>query len=88
MYTLHSPLAVSVMRGVSLVSFIGPLVSARNSWLPPTPSSGRIATASTRMPMPPIHCRKQRQTFSDGGSASSPTITVPPVVVRPDTASK
>ena len=37
-YTPHSPLAVPVMRGVSLVSFSGPAASALNSWLPPTPS--------------------------------------------------
>jgi hypothetical protein len=29
MYVIHSALAVSVIRGVSLVSFIGPGVSAR-----------------------------------------------------------
>ena len=87
-YTPHRPLAVSVMRGVSLVSLIGPAASARNSWLPPTPSSGSTATARIRIPMPPSHCRKVRQTLIDCGRSSSPTSTVAPEVVRPETASK
>ena len=52
----HSALAVCVMRGVSLRSFIGPGISALNSCTPPMPSIGRIATAITMMPMPPYHC--------------------------------
>ena len=76
------------MRGVSLSSFIGPGVSVLKTWLPPTPSSGRIATASTMMPMPPRNIMKQRQTLIDTGSFSSPVSTVAPVVVRPETASK
>jgi hypothetical protein len=76
------------MRGVSLLFFIGPGVSALNSWLPPTPSSGRIATASTMMPMPPISTMKQRHLLTEVGSPSSPVSTVAPVVVMPDTASK
>ncbi|MOA13338.1 hypothetical protein D3C78_1333870 [compost metagenome] len=87
-YTPHRPLAVSVMRGVSLVSLMGPAASARNSWLPPTPSSGSTATARIRMPMPPSHCRKVRQTLTDIGRLSSPVSTVAPDVVRPETASK
>ena len=52
---VHEPeaLAVCAMRGVSLSFFIGPGVSARYICMPPTPSSGRIATTSTMMPMPP-----------------------------------
>ena len=76
------------MRGVSLASFIGPVISALNSCAPPTPSSGRIATASTTMPSPPTSCRKQRQTLTDSGSASSPDSTVAPVAVKPLIASK
>ena len=60
------------MRGVSFWSFIGPAVSARNSCVPPTPSSGRIATASTTMPRPPTSCRKQRHTLTDSGSVVEP----------------
>ena len=87
-YTSHKPLALSAMRGVSLVSFIGPGVSALYSWLPPTPSNGSTATASTITPMPPIQTRKVRQMLIDGGSASRPESTVAPVVVSPETVSK
>jgi hypothetical protein len=41
------------MRGVSLLSFCGPVLSARNSCMPPTLSIGMIATARITMPMPP-----------------------------------
>ena len=88
LYTPHSPLAVPAMRGVSLVSLIGPAASARNSWLPPTPSSGSRATAKIKIPIPPIHCKKVRHILSDTGNASSPESTVAPVVVSPETASK
>ncbi len=76
------------MRGVSLASFIGPVISARNACAPPAPSIGRIATTSTRMPMPPIHCSNVRQTLIDVGSSSSALSTVAPVAVRPDIVSK
>ena len=56
----HSALAVSLMRGVSRLSFTGPGVSAWYSCMPPTPSIGRIATASTISPMPPSHCKVWR----------------------------
>jgi hypothetical protein len=52
-YTSHSARAVSAMRGVSLLSFCGPVLSARNSCMPPTFSIGMIATARITMPMPP-----------------------------------
>ena len=80
--------AVSAMRGVSFWSFIGPAVSALNSWAPPTPSSGRIATASTMMPRPPTNCMKQRQTLTEVGSWSRPLSAVAPVAVKADMASK
>ncbi len=87
-YTAHRPLAVSVIRGVSLVSFIGPGVSALNTCAPPTPRSGRMATASTTTPIPPIQTSCVRQMLIDGGSLSRPSSTVAPEVVRPDTVSK
>ena len=87
-YTTHSPRAVSAMRGVSLASFIGPVISVLNNCAPPTPSSGRMATASTMMPRPPTSCRKHRHTFTDSGSSSSPVSTVAPVALKPDIASK
>ena len=65
-YTSHSDFAVPVMRGVILSSFIGPGVSALYSCMPPTPSSGSTATASTMMPSPPNQCSVQRQTLMAG----------------------
>jgi len=56
--------------------------------MPPTPSSGRIATAITMIPMPPYHCIAWRQTFTDCGSRSRSLRIVEPVVVNPATASK
>ena len=47
-----------------------------------------MATAVTMMPMPPIHCSRARQIRMPGGASSSPEITVEPVVVIPDMASK
>ncbi len=76
------------MRGVSLVSFIGPGVSVLMIWLPPIPSSGRIATARTMIPIPPSHCSSQRHKLIEGGSLSSPDSTVEPVVVSAATVSK
>src|SRR5688572_15564110 len=76
------------MRGVSFSSFTGPGVSALYICMPPTPSSGRTATASTMMPMPPIQCSVWRHRFTDCGRSSRWLSTVEPVVVRPDTASK
>ena len=87
-YIVHSSFAVSAIRGVSLLSLIGPGSSAFSSWRPPTPRSGRIATASTMMPMPPSHCSRCRHRLSEGGRLSSPLITVPPVVVSAEIASK
>ena len=80
--------AVSAMRGVSFWSFMGPATSALNSCEPPTPSSGRMATASTMMPRPPTHIMKQRHTFTDSGRCSSPLSAVAPVAVKADMASK
>jgi hypothetical protein len=87
-YTSHSERAVCRMRGASLASFTGPGVSARYSCMPPTPSSGRIATANTMMPMPPSQCSEARHSVSACGRLSRPLMTVAPVVVRPDIASK
>ena len=35
------------MRGVNLLSFTGPVLSARNSCNPPTPNIGKIAIANS-----------------------------------------
>ncbi len=71
-YTSHSDLAVPVMRGVILASFIGPGVSALYSCMPPTPSNGSTATASTMIPRPPNQCRVQRHRLRAGPSDPGP----------------
>ena len=60
----------------------------RNSCMPPICSSGSTAMAVTMMPTPPSHCRMERQIRMPGGALSKPMMTVEPVVVRPDMASK
>ena len=40
------------------------------------------------IPMPPSHCRIERQSRMPGGAVSRPVMTVEPVVVMPETASK
>ncbi len=87
-YISHRFLAVSVMRGVSLASFIGPGVSALYTCMPPTPSIGRIATASTMMPMPPSQLSRCRHKLIACGKPSRPDSTVAPLVVSPDMVSK
>ena len=55
MYTTHTLRAVRVMRGVSFSSLNGPGVSALYSCMPPIPSMGNNAMASTITPIPPSH---------------------------------
>ena len=62
--------------------------SMRKSCMPPTLSMGMTAMAMTMMPTPPSHCRSARHISIPGGAWSSPVITVEPVVVSPDMASK
>src|SRR5690606_39418505 len=87
-YTAYSALAVLAMRGVRRSSFMGPGVSARTTWCPPTPSNGRMATARTRLPRPPIHYRVALHRLIEAGSWARLASTVAPVVVSPDMASK
>jgi hypothetical protein len=49
---------------------------------------GTIAIAKTMMPMPPSHWVRARQSSRERGASSMCSITVDPVVVKPDTASK
>ncbi len=56
--------------------------------MPPTPSSGRNTIATTTIPTPPNHCSMPRHKSTPCDMSSSPTITVDPVVVMPDIASK
>ena len=60
----------------------------RNSCIPPILSMGKIAIAVTIIPTPPIHCKMARHNKIPLLTSSSPVITVDPVVVIPDTASK
>ena len=76
------------MRGANLLSLSTPGISALKSCLPPTPSMGRIATANTIIPMPPSQLSIWRQKLSEGASVSRLLITLAPVVVSPDIASK
>ncbi len=47
-----------------------------------------MATASTMIPMPPSQLSKCRHRLMERGRNSSPESTVPPVVVKPEAASK
>ena len=62
--------------------------SMRNSCMPPTRKIGNSAMEIKMMPMPPSHCSMARQIRMPGGSTSRSAITVAPVVVTPDIASK
>ncbi|ERX35399.1 hypothetical protein Q010_02643 [Pseudomonas aeruginosa 19660] len=62
--------------------------SVWNRRMPPTRSSGRIATAMPMKPMPPSQCNNERQMRMPGDIWSSPLNTVEPVVVMPDMVSK
>jgi hypothetical protein len=62
--------------------------SVWNRRMPPTRSSGRIATAMPMKPMPPSQCSIERQMRMPGDMSSRPTNTVEPVVVMPDMVSK
>ena len=74
--------AISPARGNTF-----PMVSKaseRKICMPPTRSSGRNAMATTTIPIPPNHCVIDRHRRMPSGRCSSPTKTVPPVVVKPD----
>ena len=60
----------------------------RKSCIPPTRSIGRKAIPVTTKPTPPIHCSSARHSRIPCAVVSSPAITVEPVVVIPDIASK
>ena len=62
--------------------------SVRKICMPPICSMGSTAIAMTMIPIPPSHWSSARHKRIPGGASSSPTITVDPVVVRPDMASK
>ncbi|MNI79148.1 hypothetical protein D3C73_1355830 [compost metagenome] len=62
--------------------------SVWNRRIPPTRSSGRIATAMPIKPIPPSQCSIERQINNPGEAVSRPVRTVEPVVVIPDIVSK
>ncbi len=67
---------------------VGPASSDCSSRRPPTRSRGRIAIASTMIPIPPSQCESWRQNCVASLSCSTCGTTVPPVAVKPDIASK
>ena len=75
------------MRGTSL-SKSGPGDSRSMSARPPPESRGRTASASTMMPMPPSHWVIERQNRIPRPWLEMSDITLEPVVVNPDIASK
>ena len=51
--------------------------------MPPKPNIGNIATLSTMIPIPPIHCINARHNRMEWDCASTSVNTVEPVVVKP-----
>ena len=51
--------------------------------MPPNPNIGKIATLSTMIPIPPIHCISERQRRIEWDCAATSVNTVEPVVVKP-----
>ncbi len=63
-------------------------LSVWNNCMPPTRRNGIMMMPTTIIPTPPIHCIIERQTKIACGVSSRPDITVAPVVVNAETASK
>ena len=51
--------------------------------MPPKPNIGRMATLSTIIPIPPIHCVSARQRSTECVWAATSVKRVEPVVVNP-----
>src|SRR5690606_19748726 len=83
----HKRLAVSVILGCNL-SPLGPGASAAKSCMPPMPNKGKMAIASTIIPIPPIQFVVLRQNKIPWDNASTSFKIVDPVVVYPDMVSK
>ena len=56
--------------------------------MPPTRITGKKIMATKAMPRPPKLLSMLRHRVTPAGKLSSPEITVDPVVVKPDVASK
>ena len=81
-YVPHSSRAVSLMRGDSF-SYVTPVTSAAYNCIPPKPNSGRIATLSTMIPIPPSHWQIARHSRMECVITSTFGITVAPMVENP-----
>ena len=88
MYSRHRRRAVWRIVSPSCSISVGPASSDCSSWRPPIRSRGRIATASTMMPMPPSQWLSWRQKSIERSSSSILATSVAPVAVKPETASK
>ena len=86
-YTHHSATAVCLILG-RRPSVMGPGTSDLNRCLAPTPRIGNTAMNSTTMPMPPTQWVRQRHRLVARDRPSTSATTVPPEVVKPETASK
>ncbi len=78
-------LASCAVRGRTFSSSVS---SARKICMPPTFRKGSTDIAMMMIPIPPSHCRMARHRSMPGGALSNPVMTVEPVVVMPDMASK
>ena len=67
---------------------MGPVASAANTFTLPPTNCGSSATVKNTIPNPPIHCISDRQNSSPCGRCSTSSMTVTPVVVKPDMVSK
>ena len=76
---------MSAARGSTLPIVSKP--SVLKNCMPPTRITGRKIIATKAIPRPPIQLSMPRHRLIPGGRSSSPTITVDPVVVMPETAS-
>jgi len=76
----HKRFAVSVILGCNL-SPPGPGASAANNCMPPTPNNGKMAIASTIIPIPPIQCVMLLQNKTPSGITSISFNILAPVVV-------
>ena len=87
MYMLQIHFAVVFSLGC-IFERIGPVASAENTLMLPPTSDGMMAMVKNTMPRPPIQCVSDRQNFSACGSRSTLSMTLVPVVVKPDIVSK
>ena len=78
--------AISLVFG-KIFSVVSPL-SNLNNCIPPIFNNGITVIAITTIPIPPSHCRRDRQISIAFGALFKSCIIVDPVVVIPDMLSK